>query len=88
MRAREQADAEHVDIFVHGGAHHFLRGLVQPRIDDVHAGVAEAAGDDLHPAIVSVEAHLGDEHADDRFVRHASLRYSADGGKASSARRK
>ena len=38
--------------------------LVQPGVDDLHAGVAQRAGDDLGAAVVAVEAGLGDDDAD------------------------
>ena len=41
---------------------------VQARVDDLHAGVAQRAGDHLDAAIVAVEADLGDQHADRRLV--------------------
>ena len=70
VRARQEADAEHVDVLVDRRAHHLLGSLVQPRVDHVHAGVAQTAGDDLHAAVVSVEAHLGDEHANGLLPGH------------------
>ena len=47
--------------------------LVQSGVDDLHARVAQAAGDDLRPAVVAVEAGLGDDDTDravhGRFLR-------------------
>ena len=37
-------------------------GLVEARVDDLHPGVAQGAGDDLGPPVVPVEANLGDNH--------------------------
>ena len=45
---------------------------VQAGIDDVHAGVAQRAGDHLHAAVVAVEPDLGQQHAD-RLLGHAVL---------------
>ena len=64
VRAGQQADAEHVDVFLDRRGHHLFRGPVQPSVDDLHAGVAEAAGDDLGAAVVAVESDLGDQHSD------------------------
>ena len=36
----------------------------RPGVDDLHAGVAQRAGDDLRAAVVPVEAGLGDDDAD------------------------
>ena len=36
----------------------------KPGVDDVHAGVAQRARDDLDAAVVAVEADLGDDDAD------------------------
>jgi hypothetical protein len=38
--------------------------LVKPRVDDLHPGVAKGSGDDLRPAVVSVEAGLGNHNPD------------------------
>src|SRR6476660_10398102 len=47
--ARENGQADDVDIFLdRGGGDHF-RGLPQAGVDDFHARVAEGAGDDLGP---------------------------------------
>ena len=42
--------------------------LVQPGVDDLHARVAQRAGDDLRAAVVAVEPGLGDDDADLRWV--------------------
>ena len=64
LNARQQADAEHVDVLLDRGLDNFLGRAVQAGIDHVHAGVAKGARDHLDPAIVSVEADLGEEHPD------------------------
>ena len=56
VRAREDADPDHVDVFLDRRGHDHLRRLVQPGVDDLHAGVAQRARHDLGAAIVSVEA--------------------------------
>ena len=47
-------------------------GLAQPEVDDLHARVAEDARHDLQPAVVTVEAQLGQDDAD-RSVHGASV---------------
>jgi hypothetical protein len=36
---------------------------VEAGVDDLHAGVAQGAGDDLGASVVSVETRLGHDHA-------------------------
>ena len=38
-----------------------LRRLPQAGVDDLHAGVAQRARDDLRAAVVAVEPRLGDD---------------------------
>ena len=75
VRAAEDREADDVDIFLGSGAGDHLGGLAQAGVDDLHAGVAEGAGDDFGAAVVAIEAGLGDENAN-FLVRH-SLRSSA-----------
>src|SRR5438067_11817908 len=72
VSAREEADAEHVDVFLHGGVHHFFRSAVQPGVDHVHARVSQAAGDDPDAAIVAVQADFCHQHAN--ILGHYCLR--------------
>ena len=64
VRAGEDREADHVDVFLDGRAGDHLRRLVQAGVDDFHAGVTQRGGDDLGAAVVAIEAGLGDEHAD------------------------
>ncbi len=57
--AREDGEADDVDVFLDGGRGDHFGGLTEARVDDFHAGVAEGAGDDFGAAIVSVQAGLG-----------------------------
>jgi hypothetical protein len=65
-----------------------LRGLVQARVDDLHAGVAKRPGDDLRTAVVAVEAGLGNDDADLLLVIAHGGRVSRDAGRALSCRRR
>ena len=64
VRTGEHAQRDHVDVLLHRGLHHLLRRLVEPGVDDLHAGVAQRGGHDLRPAIVSIESGLAHQHAD------------------------
>ena len=69
VRAGQDADADDVDVLLDRGVDDFLRRAVQARVDDVHAGVAQRARDDLDAAVVAVEPDLGDEHANGLIAR-------------------
>ncbi len=58
--AGEDGEADDVDIFLDGGGGDHLWGLAEAGVDDLHAGVAEGAGDYFGAAVVAVEAGLGD----------------------------
>jgi hypothetical protein len=62
VRAGENGEADHVDIFLYGGRGDHLGRLAQASVDHFHAGVAERASDDLGAAVVAVEAGLGNQH--------------------------
>ena len=62
--AGEDREADRVGVLLERGLDDLLGRLVQARVDDLHAGVAQRAGDDLRPAVVPVEARLGDDDAD------------------------
>ena len=64
MRAGENRQADGVDIFLHRRGDDLLGRLTQSRVDHFHPRVAQCAGDDFRAAIVSVQAGLGDQHAD------------------------
>jgi hypothetical protein len=58
--AREDGEADYVNVFLdRGGGDHF-RGLAEAGVNYFHAGVAEGAGDDFCAAVVAIEAGLGD----------------------------
>ena len=69
VRAGQDADADDVDVLLDRGVDDLLRRAVETRIDDVHAGVAQAPRHDLDAAIVAVETHLGNEHANGLIAR-------------------
>ena len=78
VRAGQDADADDVDVLLDRGLDDFFRRPVQSGVDDVHAGIAQRARDDLDAAIVAVEADLGDDDANGlRRFGHCSS--SADG---------
>jgi len=60
VRAGKNGEADDVNVFLDGGGGDHLGRLAQAGVDDLHAGVAEGAGDDFGAAVVSVEAGLGD----------------------------
>src|SRR3954453_14139947 len=60
----EDRQPDRVGVLLDDGLHDLLRRLVQPGVDDLHAGVPERAGDHLRPTVVPVEAGFGDDHAD------------------------
>ena len=59
MGAREKGQPDGVGILLHHGLHHLFGRLVEARVDDLEAGVAQGPGDDLGPPVVSVETRLG-----------------------------
>jgi hypothetical protein len=46
------------------GLNDLLGRLVEPRVNNFHAGVAQSAGDYLGAAVMAIEAGLGDDYAD------------------------
>ncbi len=60
--ARQDRQADGVDILLYGSVHDHLRGLAQPGIDDLHTRVAQGTSDDLRTAIVPVETGLRDQN--------------------------
>ncbi len=61
MRAREHRESDDVGVLLDRGLDDLLRSLVQPRVDDLHARVAQRPGHDLRAAVVTVETGLGDD---------------------------
>ena len=63
VRAGKDGKANDIHVFLLGrGGNHFRR-LAQAGVDNLHAGVAQRAGNNLCAAIVAVEAGLGDQDA-------------------------
>ena len=59
--------ADGVSVLFLGSGHDRRGGLAQAEIDDLHAGVAQDAGDDLDAAVVAVEAELRQHDANGRL---------------------
>jgi hypothetical protein len=68
VRPRHDREPDRVGVFLHGGGGDHVGRLVEARVDDLEAGVAQGTRDDLGAAVVAVEAGLGDEDACLPFV--------------------
>ena len=68
--AGEDGQAYDIDVFLDGGGGDHFRGLAEAGVDDLHAGVAQGAGDDFCATVVAVKARLGDQHTNS-FLWHA-----------------
>src|SRR5206468_8925643 len=64
VRAREDGESDGVGIFLNRGIRDHLRGLVQPRVDDLEPRVAQRARDDLRAPVVPIQAGLGHNDTD------------------------
>src|SRR5207237_235769 len=64
VRPAEARQADRVDVLLDRGLDDVLRTLPQAGVDDLHAGVAQRAGDDLGPAVVAVESRFRNQDAD------------------------
>src|SRR3954452_5994075 len=64
VRAGQDREADGVGVLLDHGRDDLLGRLVQARVDDLHPGVAQRAGDDLRAPVVPVEAGLGDDDTD------------------------
>ncbi len=73
MGAREDREADHVDVLLDGRGGDLLGGETDPLVDDLHADVAGTDGDLLGAVGVAVEAGLGDEDPDPVADRPADL---------------
>jgi len=62
--ARENGEANDVHVFLDGSGGDHLRGLAQPGVDDLHAGITQSASDHLGAAVVTIEPGLGNQYAD------------------------
>ena len=72
MGARQDRQADDVDVLLEGRGRDHLGRLAEARVDDLEALVAQAAGEDLRAAVVAVEAGLGDQDLD-RAVGHGRI---------------
>src|SRR5574341_55062 len=61
---RQDRESHDVHVLLNRGLGEHLRRLMQARVDDLHAGVAQRRGHDFGAPVVSVQPRLGDEHAD------------------------
>src|SRR5205823_3833711 len=64
VSAAEAREADRVDVLLDRGLDDVLRRLPEPGVDDLHAGIAQRAGDDLGPTVVAVESRFRDQDAD------------------------
>ena len=64
VRAGENRQADRVRVLLQHRLDDLLGCLVEARVDDLHARVAQRAGNDLRPAIVPVEPGFGHHHSD------------------------
>ena len=81
VRAREDREADTVNVLLDGGGDDHLGGLAEAGVDDLHPGVAEGAGDDFCAAVVAVQAGFGYENAN-WGICHAnvSIRFGLEAG--------
>ena len=70
VRPGEDRESDDVHVLLDGRRRDLRRRLPQPRIDDLHAGVAQGARDDLGAPVVPVEPGLGDQDPD--WPRHGA----------------
>ena len=63
VRAGQHGQSDRVGVLLDGGLHDLLGRLVQPGVDDFHAGVAQRPRDHLGAPVVAVQARLGDDDA-------------------------
>ena len=72
VRARENRDPDRVRVLLDRGLDDLLRRLVEARVDDLHAGVAQRPRDDLRSPIVPVQPGLRD-HDPNRPLHAVSI---------------
>ena len=77
-RGGQQTDAKHVNVLLHRRGYDLFGRPVQPGVDDVHPGIAQRTGDDLHAAVVAIEPDFREQHADWRC--HADFLGEIDTG--------
>ena len=54
VSAREDREADDIDVLLDGGGGDHLGGLAEAGVNHFHAGVAEGAGDDFGAAVVAI----------------------------------
>ncbi len=74
VRAGEDGEADHVNVFLDGSGGDHLRSLAQAGVDDFHAGVAQGACDYFCAAVMAIQARLGDQHSDFLFRHRVALK--------------
>src|SRR5450759_1806040 len=60
MRARENADADPIDVFLDGVGNYVLLGPPQSAVDHFHSGIEQSARDDAGTDVMPVEPDFGD----------------------------
>ena len=77
VRSGQDADANDVHVFLGGGSGNLIGGYAHPQVHDLHASVAEGAGDDLDAAVVAVQTKFGEQNAGGRIIfrRHDTTGY-------------
>ena len=64
VRPREDRQADGVGVLLDHRGGNLLGRLMKTRVDDLHTGIAQRAGDDLRPTVVPVESRLGNDDPD------------------------
>src|SRR6185503_6718797 len=67
VRAGEERQTDHVGVLLERGLDDLLRRLMHPRVDHLHASVAQGACHDLRAAVMAVEPGLRNDDADRAF---------------------
>lgn len=83
MGSAEDRESDDIDILLNGGGRDHLRGLVQSRVDDLHASVAKCCGHHFRATIVAIEARLRYKDAD--RTRHGGVFEETNGRSPESA---
>src|SRR3990170_24486 len=79
VRPREDGQPDGVRVLLKRSLRYHFGRLADARVHDLHAGVTQRAGDNLRPAVVAVEAGLGDYHLDLPFLTHSQTNLPARG---------
>jgi hypothetical protein len=75
MRARQNRQADRIDVFLNSGGYNLLGRLAQASVDDFHPGIAKRSRDDFYPAVVPVQTGLCKQYPYS-FFRHEHLSFS------------